>query len=358
MPYLTGAQAVIATLRSHGVDTIFGIPGVHTLPLYDVMLGEPGLRHVLARHEQGAGFMADGYARASGKPGVVSTITGPGVTNVATPVASAYADSVPLLVISTSVSRASLGRPRGDLHELKNQFGVMEALAGWAREVSQVEEIPGALHDAFRVMRNGRSRGAYLQIPLDLLMVEAEMKMPEPAPAAPPRPSQEQIAALVRMLSQSQRPLIVAGEGVTLAGANEQLARLAELLGAPVLLGHKSHDVLPADHPLCVTPTNYGFPDEMRSLLAESDLTLVIGSKLGAGRTGNGRLPLPSPIVQIDIDPAEIGRQYPVTLGIAADARFALEALLEALQDMPRSWASRGEEVARLRDALRTHAQR
>ena len=358
MPYLTGAQAVIATLRSHGVDTIFGIPGVHTLPLYDVMLGEPGLRHVLARHEQGAGFMADGYARASGKPGVVSTITGPGVTNVATPVASAYADSVPLLVISTSVSRASLGRPRGDLHELKNQFGVMEALAGWAREVSQVEEIPGALHDAFRVMRNGRSRGAYLQIPLDLLMVEAEMEMPEPAPAAPPRPSQEQIATLVRMLSQSQRPLIVVGEGVTLAGANEQLARLAELLGAPVLLGHKSHDVLPADHPLCVTPTNYGFPDEMRSLLAESDLTLVIGSKLGAGRTGNGRLPLPSPIVQIDIDPAEIGRQYPVTLGIAADARFALEALLEALQDMPRSWASRGEEVARLRDALRTHAQR
>ena len=358
MPSLSGAQAVIATLRSHGVDTIFGIPGVHTLPLYDAMRNEPGLRHVLARHEQGAGFMADGYARAGGKPGVVCTITGPGVTNVATPVASAYADSVPLLVISTSVSRASLGRPRGELHELKDQFGMMEALAGWTREVSQVEEIPDALRDAFRVMRNGRSRGAYLQIPLDLLMIEADMKIPEPAPASPPRPSREQIAALVRMLAESRHPLIVAGEGVTRAGANEQLARLAELLGAPVLLGRKSHEVLPADHPLSVAATNYGFPDEMRSLITESDMALVIGSKLGAGRTGNGKLPLPKPMVQIDIDPAEIGRQYPVNLGIVADAQVALEMLLEALRDVPHQWISRVEEVARVREMLHTHMQR
>src|SRR5581483_2250890 len=113
MPRLTGAQAAIATLRAHGVDTIFGIPGVHTLPLYDALRSEPAMRHVLARHEQGAGFMADGYARASGRVGVVCTITGPGVTNVATPVANAYADSIPLLVISTSLPRAATRRPQG-----------------------------------------------------------------------------------------------------------------------------------------------------------------------------------------------------------------------------------------------------
>jgi thiamine pyrophosphate-dependent acetolactate synthase large subunit-like protein len=358
MPSISGAQALIATLRSHGVDTIFGIPGVHTLPIYDALYGEPGLQHILARHEQGAGFMADGYARASGKPGVVCTITGPGITNVATPVASAYADSVPLLVISTSLPRASLGRPRGELHEVKDQFGMMEALAGWARVVTQVEEIPDALRDAFRAMGSSRARGAYLQIPLDLLMVEADMEIPEAAPATPPRPSQEQVAALVRMLTEAERPLIIAGAGVTRAGANEQLARLAERLGAPVLLGHKSHDVLPADHPLAITMTNYGMPAEMRTLLAESDMALVIGSKLGAGRTGNGRLVLPKTMAQIDIDPAEIGRQYPVSLGVMADARLALDALLDALQETPHEWTSRAAEVATVREAIQTNVRR
>src|SRR5947209_3239936 len=160
MPLLTGAQAAIATLRKHGVHTLFGIPGVHTLPLYDAIRNEPDLRHILARHEQGAGFMAEGYARISGQPGVVCTITGPGVTNVATPVASAYADSIPLLVISTSLPRASLGRQRGELHEVKDQFGVMESLAGWTREVGFVEEIPGAVRDALHALRAGRPRAA------------------------------------------------------------------------------------------------------------------------------------------------------------------------------------------------------
>src|SRR5438105_711026 len=124
MAHLTGAQAVIASLRAHGVDTIFGIPGVDTLSLYDAMRDEPSLRHILARHEQGAGFMADGYARVSGRPGVVCTITGPGVTNVSTPVANAYADSIPLLVISASLPVTTKGYMRGGFHELKNQFGV------------------------------------------------------------------------------------------------------------------------------------------------------------------------------------------------------------------------------------------
>src|SRR5438045_6832595 len=140
---LTGAQAIIATLQAYGVDTLFGIPGVHTLPLYDVLHSKPELRHILARHEQGAGFMAEGYARASGRVGVALTITGPGVTNIATPVASAYSDSIPLLVISSSLPRASTGRARGELHEIKNQLGVMEALAGWTRAVESVEGLPG-----------------------------------------------------------------------------------------------------------------------------------------------------------------------------------------------------------------------
>ncbi len=353
MPHLTGAKATIATLRAHNVDTIFGIPGVHTLPLYDAMRDEAGLRHILARHEQGAGFMADGYARISGRVGVVSTITGPGVTNVATPVANAYADSVPLLVISSSLSRSSTGRPAGKLHEVKDQLGLMEALAGWTRAVEFVEEIPTALLDAFRVLRSGRPRAAYLQIPLDLLALEADVEIPAPAMAVPARPSEQDIAATVRLLREARRPFIVAGNGVTAADANVQLADLAELLQAPVLLGSKSHDVLPSDHPLVIGVRGYPSLTELRALVSESDAVLVVGSKLGGVRTGNGRLPLPAALVQIDIDPAEIGRNYPVAIGVVADAHLALDALLEALHDLSGDRPSRVNEVAVVRETLR-----
>jgi thiamine pyrophosphate-dependent acetolactate synthase large subunit-like protein len=358
MPHLTGAQAVIATLRVHGVDTIFGIPGVHTLSLYDAMRGETGLRHILARHEQGAGFMADGYARLSGRAGVACTITGPGVTNIATPVANAYADSIPLLVISSSLPRASTGRPQGKLHEVKDQLGVMEALAGWTRAVEFVEEIPTALCDAFRVMRSGRPRAAYLQIPLDLFPVEADIEIQVPASVTPVRPSTKDINSVASLLRESRRPLIVAGAGVTSAGANEQLARLAELLQAPVLLGSKSHDVLPTDHPLVVASTGYTLPKELYALVKESDAALVVGSKLGAVRTGNGTLPLPAALAQIDIDPAEIGRNYPAAVGIVADARLTLDSLLEALHDLPGEHPSRASEVALVREAAHKQTRR
>src|SRR6266436_4042344 len=205
-------------LRAYDVDTIFGIPGVHTLPIYDAMQQEQSLRHVLARHEQGAGFMADGYARVSGRPGVVCTITGPGVTNVATPVANAYADSIPLLVISSSVPSTVSGRGHGELHEVKNQLGVMESLTGWVRAVNAVEEIPGALCDAFYTLRQGRPRGAYLQIPLDLLEKSAEVAIPVPMPVVLKQPDQEAILQAAELLRASERPIIIAGAGVTAAG--------------------------------------------------------------------------------------------------------------------------------------------
>ncbi|HEU5380926.1 MAG TPA: thiamine pyrophosphate-binding protein, partial [Ktedonobacteraceae bacterium] len=367
-----GAQAILATLRAFNVDTIFGIPGVHNLPLYDAMRQESGLRHVLARHEQGAGFMADGYARISGRPGVVSTITGPGALNAATPLADAYADSLPLLVISTSLSRASKGQFRGELHGTKNQFGAMEALAGWARAVASVEEIPSALQDAFRIMRSGRPRGAYLEVPLDVLEAEAEVEIPVPGCDEPVLPDQEAIQAAAHLLSQARRPLIVAGAGVTFAGANAQLARLAERIQAPVLLGGKSHDVLPGDHPLVIAARGYA-PRELQPLVESADVALVVGSKLGAQRTGvtvleggklktvrtrDGALPLPAQLIHIDIDPAEIGHTYPASIGIAADARLALEALLEALNSAEPLAASRIDEVAQIKEALRARTRR
>jgi thiamine pyrophosphate-dependent acetolactate synthase large subunit-like protein len=357
MPRLTGGQAVIAALRAHNVDTIFGIPGVHTLPIYDALFDTPGIRHVLARHEQGAGFMADGYARTSGRPGVVSVITGPGVTNVATPVADAYSDGVPLLVIASSLPRASRGRRRGELHEVKNQLGVMEALAGWTRVVDAVEEIPEAIRDAFRALSLGRPRGAYVEIPLDLLLLEADLDIPAPAIIKPsPLPAAE-IAAIARLLREASRPLLIAGNSVTASGANAQLARLAERLDAPVMLDSKSRDALPTDHPLVITASGYAYTHELRDLISTSDVALVIDSRLGAGRPGIDKLRLPQAIVQIDREPSEIGRLFPATMGLVADARLALDALLEALQDNAGDRASRAAEVAHVKHALDERAR-
>jgi acetolactate synthase-1/2/3 large subunit len=366
---LTGAQALIATLRAYDVETIFGIPGVHTLPIYDAIREEPGLRHVLARHEQGAGFMAEGYARISGRPGVVCTITGPGATNVATPLADAYADSLPLLVISTGPGRASQGHFRGELHGIKDQLGALAALAGWARAVESVEEIPFALQEAFRLMRVGRPRGAYLQIPLDLLESEAEVAIAAPVPPVGEldEATRTSIQAAAGLLREARAPLIVAGAGVTFAGANEQLARLAELLQAPVLLGGKSHDVLPDDHPLVIPARGYA-PRMLQPLVEGSDVVLAVGSKLGAQRTGttvleggklrtlrtrDGGLPLTSRLIHIDIDPAEIGHNYPAQVGIAADARLALTALLAALDGQQVAAVGRREQVVQVRETLR-----
>ncbi len=333
MPQMTGAQAALAALRAHGVSTLFGIPGVHTLPLYDAIRAEPGIRHILARHEQGAGFMAEGYARVTGRPGVACVITGPGVTNVATPMASAYADSVPLLVIATSLPRAVRARPSGDLHELKDQFGVMRSLAGWTRAVDRVAEIPEAIHDAFRAMSQGRPRGAYLEIPLDLLAATDTVRIEPPAEHRPAPPNQGKIASIARMLREADRPLVVAGSGVTAAAANGALARLSERLQVPVLLGGKSRDVLPSSFPLGLAVSGYGLPEGVHDFVRRHDAALVIGSKLGDQRTGHGRLPLPRSLAQIDIDPAELGLRYPATIKLEADARAAVDALLEQLAD-------------------------
>jgi acetolactate synthase-1/2/3 large subunit len=355
---MTGAQAAIAALHAHGVDTVFGIPGVHTLPLYDAMRSTPGFRHILARHEQGAGFMAEGYARASGRVGVACTITGPGVTNIATPMASAYADSIPLFVLSTSLPRRATRRPMGLLHEVKDQLGVMESLAGWTRGVESVEEIPDAIYGAFRQMRGGRPRGSYLQIPLDLLELEAEVSIDPPIEPIPPAPAPAKLAEAAALLREARRPVILAGAGVTFAGGNVELRRLAELLHAPVLLGSKSRDVLASDCPLVIATNGYSVPDEVCQVLEESDVALVVGSKLSVERMGWRRLPLPEATIHVDIDPSEIGRQYPVKIAVVADARLTLEGLGQALRDDAGAKDERRGEVARAREAVTAAARR
>src|SRR5215203_1998798 len=168
LQYATGAELAIATLEAHGVETVFGIPGVHTLALYDA-LRSSSIRHVLARHEQGAGFMADGYARASGRPGVACVITGPGVTNIATPIGEAYTDSSPVMTISSNNPRAHVDAMRGNLHDLKDQLGVMAAVTKWNTRVMAANDAASAVAKGFRQLGTGRPLPVHIEFPLDVL---------------------------------------------------------------------------------------------------------------------------------------------------------------------------------------------
>jgi thiamine pyrophosphate-dependent acetolactate synthase large subunit-like protein len=224
---------LVELLAANGIDTVFGIPGVHNLELYRGLAASK-LRHVLVRHEQGAGFAADGYARLSGRPAAAFTISGPGLTNILTAVAQAYSDSVPLLVVASTPVRASLGKQWGVLHELHNQRWMAAGIFGVARAAASAEDVRDHLRLCFASLRTGRPRPAYLEVPLDVLAELTTLPAPRFPDAAPmPQAAPEQIDAAVRVLSVAARPIIIAGGGARHAGA--QLERLVDTLDCPIV---------------------------------------------------------------------------------------------------------------------------
>ena len=326
---LTGGQAVVRALEANGVEVVFGIPGVHTLEIYDALIDSP-IRHVLARHEQGVGFMADGYARAAGKPGVALVITGPGVTNVATPVGEAYADSSPVLVVASSEEQRWAGTMDGHYHDLRDQFGLMRPLTAWAGRATAVAEVPTLIGEAFRRMTTGRARPAYVEVPLDVLAAHGEVAV-EATPAADrAAPDAAAIEPAVAAIAGAERTVLYCGGGAVVSGASDAFVALAERLGAPVLTSETGKGSVPEDHPLAVGNL-WERGNAVDELLRRADLALVFGSKLGASATDHQAMPLPSRLIRVDVDPAEVERHYRPSQAIVADAGAAAAALVAAL---------------------------
>ncbi|MDW7982332.1 MAG: thiamine pyrophosphate-binding protein [Thermomicrobium sp.] len=346
-----GGEAVVRTLERLGVECVFGIPGVHTLEIYDALVESP-IRHVLARHEQGAGFMADGYARVSGKPGVAIVITGPGVTNIATAIGEAYADSSPVVVIASNVERAWQGRMLGHLHDCKDQLGIMRALTAWAEQARSVAEVPELVRLAYARALGGRPRPTHVEIPLDVLrgVGEIDLASLEPPVPARPEPDSAAIEFAVAAIERSERIVLYCGGGAVASGAEEELTELADRLGAVVITSLQGKGAVPEDHPRCLG--NLWEPDNaVDRLLRRADLALIVGSKLGAQDTQNGRLPLPARRVRVDIDAQEVLRQYSPTIPIVADARATVRALREALAT--RGVSRAGWAIEELQDCKR-----
>lgn len=335
----TGGQALVAALKAHGVDVVFGIPGAHTLAIYDALRDEPGIRNVVARHEGGAGYMADGYARASGRPGVALTITGPGATNALTAVAGAYADSVPMLLVASQVPTDHLDAGRGFLHEMRDQRAAFAAVTDWTARATCIEEIAPAVDAAMAHFAVGRPTPAYLEIPLDVL--DGEEDLARAQPAAPHsgdgrtgenrRPDGTALAEAARLLLGARRPVIYAGWGVISAGASAELIGLAEALGAPVATSVKGKGAIPDDHPLCL---GCAWAAEVRAspILQEADVMLAVGTRFTLRTAGWGRVPIPPTLIHVDADPTAPGRTVPATLAVTGDARAVLGDLFARMR--------------------------
>jgi acetolactate synthase-1/2/3 large subunit len=344
---VTVADALVRRLRDHGVRHVFGYPGGQLTPLYDALYRERGIRHVLARHEQAAAFMADGYARATGRVGVCLAVCGPGVYNAATPLATAYTDSVPVLLISGQVPTKGRGLRSGYYHE-NEQLRACSTMTKWRAEVGLKGPVIDVVDEAFAQAAGQRPGPVLLEVPLDVLRTETRRGYAPPAPRVPPPvPAPGDVVALAGWLGRRQKPLLLAGGGVISAGASPQFVRLAERLGAPVFHTLTGKGAIPGDHALSAgLPWHRATSDltNMESffspLFTQADGLLAVGCRFTQAATGNWTLPLPASLAQIDVDAAEIGRHYPVEIGIQADATAALDALLAALPAPSRApWA-------------------
>jgi acetolactate synthase-1/2/3 large subunit len=338
------ADLLVARLREWGVRDVFGYPGGQMTPLYDALYREPRVRHHLARHEQAAAFMADGYARATGKPGVCLAVCGPGVFNAATPLATAFTDSIPVLLISGQVPRAGKGLRTGYYHE-NDQSSACATLTKKQVRIDDAKRMAAGLDEAWTALTAGRPGPVLLEIPVDVLRAEVDNGPLPPLPAlVPPRaPSTEDITRLAGLVAGWRQPLLLAGGGVVSAGAEAVLRRLAERLAAPVFHSANGKCALANDHPLFAgmpwrraTSDLSNMAEQFSPLFARADGLLVVGCRFTQLLTGSWTLKLP-PLAQIDIDPEEIGRHHRVEAGVVADARLALEALIHTLPDSPRA---------------------
>ncbi|GAC1452746.1 MAG: 5-guanidino-2-oxopentanoate decarboxylase [Steroidobacteraceae bacterium] len=348
----TVGERLLELLAAYGVEFVFGIPGVHTLELYRG-LAASRIRHVTARHEQAAGFMADGYARVSGKPGVCFVITGPGLANAATAMAQAYADSIPLLVISGVNAAGRMNSGAGFLHELPDQRALARSVAAFSHTVLRAEELAPVIARAFAVFDAGRPRPVHIEIPVDVMAQPAAALPASVVRLARPVPAARELALAAGLIGAAKTPVLVVGGGVVRAAEN--IRSLAERLDAPVVMTINARGVLPPTHPLGIAASPSLKP--VRECLAAADLVLALGTELGPTDFDiydEGRLASMPQLVRVDIDPEQLARNYPAALGLVGDAGAACAALSRLVPQRPRGGgALRAGETRRCaREAL------
>jgi 5-guanidino-2-oxopentanoate decarboxylase len=326
-PWTVG-RYVVESLAANGIDTVFGIPGVHNIELYRG-LELARMRHVLVRHEQNAAFAADGYARASGQPAAAFVISGPGVTNALTALAQAWSDSVPLLLVASAPLRASLGRGWGVLHELPDQRALVAGVTAFAASARAHTELREQLRSAFAALRSARPRPAYLDIPLDLLAEATDLRPEVFARAVPlPAPQRGALEDAVTLLAAAERPLFIAGGGARAAGA--ALRQLVESLDAYLVTTVAGKGIVAESHPANLgVSLPYAATQER---VAAADVVVAAGTELSETDIYTmTRLPMNGRLVRIDVDEQKLLDHYAAPVTVRADAAAALQLLAQGI---------------------------
>jgi len=335
---MTGGEALVRNLAAHGTDVVFGIPGNHNLGIYQY-LAAGNIDHVLARHEQGCGYAADGYARVSGRPGVALVTAGPAVLNTLASLGQAHSDSVPVLLLSPGMPLRHPARGNGHLHETKNQQAAVDAVVEVSHRVTSVSEIGDAVSQAFVDMTARRPRPVHIEVPIDVLDESADVEIARPVPLAKPSAPPGELTRAAGLLAESARPGIVVGGGARFAAP--QVRRLAERLGAAVVTSTNGKGTLPEDHPLSLGAGAH-LP-AVAEWVRSRDVLVVVGSDLGSSDLWNGPWHLDGTLVRIDIDPRQIMVNAWPDVALVSDAAQALDSLLELLGEGSASESSVGE---------------
>jgi len=327
---VSGGAAVIDSLAAHGVRDVFGIPGTHNLELYRY-LPASGIRQVVTRHEQGAGYAADGYARVSGRPGVLITTSGPGITNAITALGTSYADSVPTLAISPGAPRGRVGADCGWLHEVKNQQAALDAVCARSVRVEDADEIPEVLASVFEGFVTSRPRPVHLEVPVDVLEGEwVRRPVPVRALPGPVRPGPARIKEIAAAIEAARRPMVIAGGGARRATA--EIRELADY-GVAVLTTVNGKGVLDESHPAALG-AGIRLPAAHRAA-NDADLLLIVGSEVGDSDLWGGTIEPGSPgvrtVIRIDLDPAQLHKNVQADLAVVGDSAEVLGEVLEAL---------------------------
>ena len=328
----TCGEILVERLESYGIEIVFGIPGVHTVELYRG-LPQTRLRHITPRHEQGAGFMADGYARATGKPAACFIISGPGMTNIVTAMAQAYSDSVPMLVISSVNNSHELALGQGRLHELPSQRQLVAGVSVFSHTVARPNELDEVLARAFTVFDSARPGPVHIELPLDVITAAAtSTKQQAVATRYRPAPSEMAVAAATELLVNASNPFIVLGGGTQ--DASQQAQALIDRSGIRTALTINAKGVLPPDHPLNIG-SRLPQPPVLEAIQS-ADVVLAIGTELGETDTllFDDQLNIQGQVIRVDIDPEQLTRNVLPSVSICADAGLTMHALYEALQGL------------------------
>ncbi len=339
---MTGGRAFARQLAREGVRHIFGLPGDQTMHALDGLYDEPSIQFITTRHEQGTTYLADGYARGGGLPGVAFVVPGVGIYNAGAGLATAFAASSPVVLIAGQVNRDGIGKHLGLLHEIDDQLDLVRPVTTWQRRALSAAEIPDTVHEAFVRVQRGRRQPVEIEMPPEAFSEQADITLCDPAESVREPADAEEIERAADLLAAASRPVIWAGGGVVLGDATPQLTELAELLQAAVVTTRQGKGAIDARHPLYAGTVWVN--KRMQPLLDDADVVLAVGTHL----IGNG-LPAGTPVVHLDVDRSEIGIHRPDAVPVVGDAAPTLDALLVELRKRRDPAPSRTEEITAYR---------